>query len=139
MFKRIYLFPWSLSCFGFKSWSYYTLVVVGNYNTFTIIFIVNVFQSFDFFFIIFYEENQMWNCSHMVLSIAAVFKVYFLFLFNFFLFSSEMTGSGIVEGEVRDNSTINIQCLPLSTLILALGNPRLVIILNIEITGNISI
>ena len=48
-----------------------------------------------------------------------------------------MTGSGIVEGEVRDNSTINIQCLPLSTLILALGNPRLVIILYIYIAGNI--
>jgi len=48
--------------------------------------------------------------------------------------SSEMTGSGIVEGEVRDNSTINIQCLPLSTLILALGNPR-VDFLSLDIEG----
>ena len=42
---------------------------------------------------------------------------------QFICFSSNSTMSGIVE-EGGSKDAIEIQCLPLSTMILALGNPR---------------
>jgi len=47
-------------------------------------------------------------------------------------FSSNLTGAGIVESSGED--TIEMQCLPLSSLILALGNPR-VDFLSLDIEG----
>merc|ERR1712107_756280 len=48
--------------------------------------------------------------------------------------SSNLTMYGIIEEDQKDGSSMPLQCLPLSTLILALGNPR-VDFLSLDIEG----